>query len=71
MPNNFEPTFSEIWERDPTHEDDVDFVTDDLAGFLNAIVDTPAVEARPANIVGMAMGQRLAAVSPITVVIAL
>lgn len=38
VPNNFEPTFSEIWESDPTHEDDVDFVTDDLSGFLNAIV---------------------------------
>jgi putative hydrolase of the HAD superfamily len=37
-PRNFEPTFSEIWERDPQNEDDVDFVTDDLAGFLGVIV---------------------------------
>ena len=37
VPHNFEPTFSEIWERDPGQEDDVDFVTDDLAGFLNEI----------------------------------
>jgi len=38
VPHNFEPTFSEIWERDPDNEDDVDFVTDDLAGFLTAAV---------------------------------
>lgn len=37
VPNNFEPTFSEIWERDPAFDDAVDFVTDDLAGFLRAI----------------------------------
>ena len=37
VPNNFEPTFSEIWERDADHEDDVDYVTDDLAGFLSRI----------------------------------
>ncbi|HEY5820009.1 MAG TPA: pyrimidine 5'-nucleotidase [Mesorhizobium sp.] len=37
VPRNFEPTFSEIWERDPGFEDDVDFVTDDLAGFLKEI----------------------------------
>jgi len=42
VPRNFEPTFSEIWERDPTHEDDVDFVTDDLAGFLGTIVSGTA-----------------------------
>jgi putative hydrolase of the HAD superfamily len=41
VPRNFEPTFAEVWERDPTHEDDVDFVTDDLHGFLKAI--TPAL----------------------------
>ena len=39
VPNNFEPTFSEIWERDATYEDDVDFVTDDLATFLQAILE--------------------------------
>lgn len=39
VPNNFEPTFSEIWERDPTFEDDVDFVTDDLAAFLRRIAE--------------------------------
>jgi putative hydrolase of the HAD superfamily len=38
VPNNFEPTFSEIWESDPDHEDDVDYVTDDLAGFLEKII---------------------------------
>src|SRR6185312_2669253 len=37
VPNNFEPTFSEIWERDPAYDDAVDFVTDDLAGFLRTI----------------------------------
>ena len=42
VPRNFEPTFSEIWESDPDHEDDVDFVTDDLSSFLNAIVEGPA-----------------------------
>ncbi|MER9658739.1 pyrimidine 5'-nucleotidase [Mesorhizobium sp. M0159] len=42
VPRNFEPTFSEIWERDSANEDDVDFVTDDLAGFLTAIVEVPA-----------------------------
>jgi putative hydrolase of the HAD superfamily len=40
VPNNFEPTFSEIWERDPAFDDAVDFVTDDLAGFLRAIAPT-------------------------------
>ena len=38
VPRNFEPTFSEIWERDPGQEDDVDYVTDDLAGFLRAVM---------------------------------
>ncbi len=42
VPRNFEPTFSEIWERDPAYEDDVDFVTDDLAGFLTALQHQPA-----------------------------
>jgi putative hydrolase of the HAD superfamily len=42
VPHNFEPTFSEIWERDPENEDDVDFVTDDLSAFLTAIVAEPA-----------------------------
>ena len=37
VPNNFEPTFSEIWERDPAFDDAVDYVTDDLAGFLTKI----------------------------------
>lgn len=40
VPRNFEPTFSEIWERDPAYDDAVDFVTDDLAGFLRAIGPT-------------------------------
>jgi len=38
VPRNFEPTFSEIWESDPDHEDDVDFVTDDLTTFLETIL---------------------------------
>jgi putative hydrolase of the HAD superfamily len=42
VPHNFEPTFSEIWERDPKHDDDVDFVTDDLAAFLTAIAAAEA-----------------------------
>lgn len=37
VPNNFEPTFSEIWERDEANEDDVDYVTDDLAAFLTGL----------------------------------
>ncbi|TKT75005.1 pyrimidine 5'-nucleotidase [Aquamicrobium sp. LC103] len=41
VPNNFEPTFTEIWERDADHEDDVDYVTDDLAGFLSSILKAP------------------------------
>jgi len=42
VPHNFEPTFSEIWESDPAQDDDVDFVTDDLTGFLTAIVEVVA-----------------------------
>jgi putative hydrolase of the HAD superfamily len=38
VPNNFEPTFSEIWEQDADNEDDVDFVTDDLATFLTTVL---------------------------------
>src|SRR5690606_30006200 len=37
VPRNFEPTFSEIWERDPAYDDAVDFVTDDLATFLQGL----------------------------------
>ncbi|MGE0282058.1 MAG: pyrimidine 5'-nucleotidase [Rhizobiaceae bacterium] len=37
VPRNFEPTFSEIWERDAEYEDAVDFVTDDLETFLRAV----------------------------------
>jgi putative hydrolase of the HAD superfamily len=40
VPRNFEPTFSEIWERDPKFDDAVDFVVDDLAAFLGTIVAT-------------------------------
>ncbi|WP_157017484.1 pyrimidine 5'-nucleotidase [Mesorhizobium xinjiangense] len=47
VPRNFEPTFSEIWERDPEFEDDVDYVTDDLAGFLGAI--KPAAGGNPSS----------------------
>lgn len=42
VPRNFEPTFSEIWERDPDNVDDVDYVTDDLGGFLSTIIDKAA-----------------------------
>ncbi|EKF20686.1 pyrimidine 5'-nucleotidase [Nitratireductor pacificus] len=38
VPNNFEPTFSEIWEQDVEQEDDVDYVTDDLATFLETVI---------------------------------
>jgi pyrimidine 5''-nucleotidase len=38
VPRNFEPTFAEIWESDPGYDDAVDFVTDDLASFLRALV---------------------------------
>jgi putative hydrolase of the HAD superfamily len=37
VPRNFEAAFSEIWERDDV-DDQVDHVTDDLAGFLRAIL---------------------------------
>ncbi|GHD14855.1 pyrimidine 5'-nucleotidase [Tianweitania populi] len=40
VPNNFEPTFSEVWERDPDHSDAVDFVTDDLGAFLRSLAPT-------------------------------
>ncbi|MBX3570534.1 MAG: pyrimidine 5'-nucleotidase [Rhizobiaceae bacterium] len=42
VPRNFEPTFSEIWERDPKFDDAVDFVTDDLAGFLGGLTEAIA-----------------------------
>ncbi len=38
VPRNFEPDFSEIWESDPAFTDHVDFVTDDLTGFLTALL---------------------------------
>lgn len=38
VPRNFEPTFSEIWEKDPGLEDEVDYVTDDLTGFLQTVM---------------------------------
>jgi putative hydrolase of the HAD superfamily len=37
VPRNFEPTFAEIWERDPAFDDAVDYVTDDLTGFLDRL----------------------------------
>ena len=42
VPRNFEPTFAEIWERDAAKEDDVDYVTDDLTGFLQSIAPQTA-----------------------------
>ena len=41
VPRNFEPTFSKSGSA-TANEDDVDFVTDDLAGFLFSIVKAPA-----------------------------
>src|SRR5690606_22694855 len=38
LPNYFEPTFSETWDRDGKNDDDVDYVTDDLAGFLAGLL---------------------------------
>ncbi|KXF78804.1 HAD family hydrolase [Paramesorhizobium deserti] len=38
VPKNFEPTFSEIWESDPEYTDQVDYVTDNLAEFLESIL---------------------------------
>ncbi len=38
VPRNFEPSFSEIWERDAESDDAVDFVTDDLKSFLSALI---------------------------------
>lgn len=38
VPRNFEPTYSEIWERDPKQEDEVDYVTDDLTAFLRSVL---------------------------------
>jgi len=37
VPRNLEPTYSEIWERDPGNEDHVDYVTDDLTAFLQTV----------------------------------
>ncbi len=37
LPRNFQPTFTESWETDPEFTANVDFATDDLAGFLEAI----------------------------------
>ncbi|WEX08452.1 pyrimidine 5'-nucleotidase [Chelativorans sp. AA-79] len=37
VPRNLEPTYSEIWERDLGNEDHVDYVTDDLTGFLETV----------------------------------
>lgn len=38
VPHNFEPTFTEIWERDTDDESHIDFVTDDLTAFLETIL---------------------------------
>ncbi|MAW89282.1 MAG: pyrimidine 5'-nucleotidase [Phyllobacteriaceae bacterium] len=40
VPRNFEPDFAEVWERDEPGEGVVDHVTDDLKGFLSAILQT-------------------------------
>ncbi|PRD43455.1 pyrimidine 5'-nucleotidase [Phyllobacterium phragmitis] len=42
VPKNFEPTFSEIWESDPEYTDQVDYVTDSLAEFLENILSEKA-----------------------------
>ena len=44
VPRNFEPTFAEIWERDPAHDDAVDFVTDDLTAFNNLMLSLAQVK---------------------------
>ena len=49
VPKNFEPTFSEIWERDRDESDQVDFVTDDLAAFLSAVVPSAAAPSDPSR----------------------
>ncbi len=38
VPNNFEPTFSEIWESDQGFTDEVDYVTDDIGTFLKSVL---------------------------------
>jgi putative hydrolase of the HAD superfamily len=37
VPRDFQPSFTETWENDPEFTKSVDFVTDDLAGFLGKI----------------------------------
>jgi len=44
VPHNFEPTFSERWERDPGFDDAVDYVTDDLVTFLETVVPQSAAD---------------------------
>lgn len=39
VPNNFKPTFSEIWESD-REDGEVDHVTDDLASFLKGVAQS-------------------------------
>ncbi len=50
VPHNFEPTFSEIWERDPDQTDHVDYVTDNLSAFLSAILPGQVDRQIPAQI---------------------
>src|SRR5690554_4481802 len=38
VPQNLEPTYSEIWEQDRGQEDEVDYVTDNLASFLKSAI---------------------------------
>lgn len=38
VPRNLEEVYSDVWERDLGREDEVDYVTDDLALFLNSII---------------------------------
>jgi putative hydrolase of the HAD superfamily len=42
VPRNLEEAFLESWERPEEGRDHVDYVTDDLAGFLREIVSGPA-----------------------------
>ena len=42
VPRNFAAEFAEIWERDLDDGDHVDFVTDDLAGFLGNVIGEAA-----------------------------
>ncbi|WP_078058300.1 pyrimidine 5'-nucleotidase [Rhizobium rhizosphaerae] len=39
VPRNLEYAFSEIWERHDGKSDEIDYITEDLAGFLQHLID--------------------------------